>query len=203
MIRSMRKQPKERPAPEDLMVSETSEPPVWLFSECFLLLYTEVEFWGFLVGLLLPILIIIINSVGFGVGFFFLYFSVCTNLNYFGLVKQLHSYREHTKGGILMPVQLMGILLFPLLWPKLCLWFGQSIQNFHRQYQFPVRTILMLNALFFFSLYVRGLQPDVGHALPSFASLNLSKCEDWKLEIWSKQCIFNDVGELLFSLIFT
>lgn len=36
-----------------------------------------MEFWGFLVGLLLPILIIIINSVGFGVGFFFfVFFSV-------------------------------------------------------------------------------------------------------------------------------
>lgn len=53
VIRSMKKQPKERPAPEDLMVSETSEPPVLLFSQCFLLIYTEVEFWGFLVGLLL------------------------------------------------------------------------------------------------------------------------------------------------------
>lgn len=42
MTHSMKKQPKERPAPEDLMVSETSEPLNMCLSEYFLFMCIEL-----------------------------------------------------------------------------------------------------------------------------------------------------------------
>lgn len=53
----------------------------------------------------------------------------------------------------------------------------------------------------FFSLDIQGLQLNVGHSLSSFASLNLSRSEDWKQRMWWKKRVWNETLELLFSLL--
>ena len=180
MTHSMKKQPKERPAPEDLMVSETSEP----LCICLWMLFIHA-----------------CRSVSH----FVLHFSVCTNsvLNSFWLRQRLHIYREHTnQRWMVIPGKFVGILRLPAPRPMPRLWFGVLIQNFHSQYRVSIKPF-WCSVHLFFSLYVQGLQLNVGQSLSECASLHFSKSEDWKRRMWSKYCIFNAAQELLFSLTFT
>lgn len=104
---------------------------MWFLYECFLLMYREVEFLPFFV-----------------LCFLFSMYKFKSEL-FLACAAITHLENTQTKGGILILLKLMDVLLLRLLWPKLHLWFGELIQNFHSPYQVSIKTILMLNTHFF------------------------------------------------------